>query len=113
MASLKKKVFFLVILSLIILAIFWNQIKDKYFILAYKENCLISLLSTNSNLDIENAKLICSCIINKIKLNDDILVTSKLHVKRKVKNNEGQYFPVDKVIYRPKCVNNFKNKNAN
>lgn len=90
----------------------WEEIKNKYFFLAYKENCFISLSSTNSKIDVNYAKLICSCISNKIKLNNDKLITSKLYVDRKVKDSKGQFLPVDIVLYRPMCIQLVKNKNA-
>ena len=72
-----KRFFFLVIIPLIFAIIFfWESIKNKYFFLAYKENCLISLSSTNSKINLNSAKLICSCISDKIKLNNDKLVTA-------------------------------------
>ena len=108
-----KRFFFLVIIPLIFAIIFfWESIKNKYFFLAYKENCLISLSSTNSKINLNSAKLICSCISDKIKLNNDKLVTSKLHVERKVKDNKGKFLPIDEILYRPNCIKLIKNKYA-
>ena len=108
----KKKIFLLITPILLAIIFYWEEIKNKYFFLAYKENCFISLSSTNSKIDVNSAKLICSCISNKIKLNNDKLVTSKLHVDKKVKNSEGQILPVDKVLYKPMCIQLVKNENA-
>ena len=108
----KKKIFLLIIPILVAIIFSWEDIKNKYFLLAYKENCFISLLSTNTKFDVNSAKLICSCISNKIKLNNDKLVTSKLHVDRKVKDSKGQILPLDRVLYRPMCIQLVKNKNA-
>ncbi len=104
----KKKMFLalLLIFVLILTTIFWRDIKEKYFFLAYKEKCLVSIINREKLMDLEKGRQICDCIIIKIKENNIKLNTSKLYASKMINHESGKLIPIDRALFKDQCIKN-------
>ena len=109
----KYKFFVISFLLLLIFSaiVFWQDIKTKYFFLAYKEKCLIVLSKQISSFDLNTAKDICSCIVREIKINKDKFNTSKLIAVKKIQipPYNGQSLSIDEGLYKKRCIIKYRN----
>ncbi len=105
----KKKIYLALILifSLIFTIIFWKDIKEKYFFLAYKEKCLVSIINREKSMGLKKGKMICDCIISKIKENNIKLNTSKLYASKMIDHGSGKQIPIDRALYKIQCIKSF------
>ena len=105
----KKKMFLalLFIFVLIFTTIFWRDIKEKYFFLAYKEKCLVSIINREKSMNLEKGNQICDCIITKIKENNIQLNTSKLYASKMINHESGKPIPIDRALFKAQCIKSF------
>ena len=105
----KKKMFLILLLifTLILAIIFWADIKEKYFYLAYKEKCLVSIINREKLMNLKKGKMICDCIVTKIKENNIKLNTSKLYASKMINNESGKLIPIDRALFKAECIKRF------
>ena len=117
----KNTLVFIIVLITITSLIYYENLRKSFYIIAYKEKCMISLrkiiiyIKDNENeinyynkFKISTASDICDCIVDRILISDYELNTSKLHLSKMIESKPQEFIPIDQFSYKHKCVK-FKN----
>lgn len=108
MSNNRKVILVFTIVLLVTIIFSWNKLEEKYFFMAYKEKCLISLKFEKKILNLSMAKNVCSCMVDKLNKNQIKLNTSKLHASKIIKNENGKKGPIDQILFVDQCLDENK-----
>ena len=104
----RKLILISTIVLLISIIFFWDKLEEKYFFLAYKEKCLISLKFEKKISSLNMANVVCGCMVDKLNQNQIKLNTSKLQASKIIKLENGKEGPIDQILFIDQCVDENK-----
>ena len=108
MSNNRKLILFSTIVLLISIIFFWDKLEEKYFFLAYKEKCLISLKFEKKISSLNMANVVCGRMVDKLNQNQIKLNTSKLQASKIIKLENGKEGPIDQILFIDQCVDENK-----